>query len=495
MLPRKSRPKVPNQGIKAALRMLRRIDPHQGYKHIPKIISLVLSIDPSVEVEILDWLEPVLGSIPWRSVKCLLTFECAPIGKWCVAMLQPTSNSSFDRILRVPYASQNDSFTGFIAAAIYPGDCVCLPTHKDTWYTVYEIRPEENCVLIATADNDAIPNPSKVKSERKVWRNYMQVNTILFLGCTVKRDVVIGPLNEVLNDWHATDTTTHTLVELEEKVSYQRIYFQIPKADIENSLKKLSVLSKACGRTASLSDQFGGTLTSRSSNKSNISNQEPVAPLRRKSKIVQQSVLFRADIEEDEDAGPVRRGPARRDRKDDPVESFQRKKHVQVWAARKRELSLAAKALSAINPNPLLYTLEDTFNEFGDRTYLVDSLQQSKKRREVWLQVGRALRAISRGGADGHILLTAWKEWTKCGRLFRIEIEKKLKMANVAYEDGVKKHAPGITVSPQALETPDPNTCVAAWYSQRLPTNCDFDCIVQARTYIRRRLYDILKSK
>lgn len=457
---------------KAAVRLMRSINPEKNYKEIPKIVSIVLSIDPRAEVDILEWLKPVLGSIPWRSVDCrLLSFEHSPVGKWCIAMLHPATVSDFDRIVHVPYSTDDGDVSGQVAAAVYPGDAVSLPAHRDVWYTVYEIRADRNCVLIATAEADTLLNPAKVKSERKIWRNYMEVNTVHFLGCTVKREVIIGPLREVVDDWQPASDSTSELLRNQDCLYYRRIYFQIPKADPTSALKKLSTLSRS----------FTGAFENNLTGSTRPVHEKPGVSFVRKAKIIKQPKLFQQTQEE-----TIVRSASRKQSRENPVESFQRLKHVQVWAARKVELSLAARALDTINPNPLLYTLDDTFNEFGDRSHLVDSLQLSRKRREVWLQVGRALRAVSRG-TEGHILLSAWKQWTRRGISERAALTKKIQRARDLFGDA------GEMVPASALETPDETACVAAWYSQRLPTNCDEGPIVEARSYLRRRIQELSK--
>jgi hypothetical protein len=516
----------PNAKIKAAVRMMSVIDPQKNYREIPKIVCLVLSIDPRAEVDVLRWLQPVLGSIPWRAVRCqLLSFQRAPIGKWCIAMLHPAAIATgATRIVQVPYASDSDAYAGVVAAAIFPGDCVCLPAHPGLWFDVYEIRTDRNCVLLATAEDDALPNPSKIKSERKKARNYMEINTVHFLGCTVKREVLIGPLNEVVDDWHPVGAVTSEIIKSQDLISYHRIFFQIPRPDLENTLTSLSAISKSLSRSESLSDRFSESADRPSSVQQNnkarsskgfqeiINSDDAPATFRRKAKIAKQALLFCPAEDEDEGSrgrgvggGGGGRGSSKS--RDDPVESFQRKKHVQVWAARKLELSLAARALAGIDPNPLLHTLGDTFSEDGQRTHLVDSLQLSRKRRDVWLQVGRALRAISRGGADGHVLLSAWRQWTQHGMHARAASERRMQVAEHLHRGGDQGQKQGhgqkqgqehwqwqaapMSASVAALEAPGPGCCLAAWYAQRLPSNCDADGLVEARTYIRKRIHEL----
>ncbi|CAM9386252.1 unnamed protein product [Ectocarpus fasciculatus] len=484
IFPRKSRRQRsdPAADSRAAVHLMSRIDPQEHYQQIPKIVSLMLSIDPRGEVEVLSWLSPVLGSIPWRAVRCeLLSFQRAPVGKWCGAMLHPAAVSHSDRIVRVPYVTDDGSGSGEVAVALYPGDTVNLPAHRDQWYTVYEIRQDRNCILVATAEEGALPTPTKARAERRVWRDYKEINTIHFLGCTVMREVVLGPLGEVVDDWHPPAPSTAHALQSADRVRHRRIFFTVPKADCANAMRKLCALSRSCSRAGSFSAHSAPPPDRcRKSTNERPAEEASSASFKRKPKVLKQPMLFKPS---DDDASS-RPGPNAR--QDDPVESFQRKKHVQVWAARKMELSLAAKLLAEINPNPLLYTLDDTFERFGDRTHLVDSLQLARKRREVWLQVGRALRAVSRGGADGHVLLSAWKQWTARGLSARAAFERKIQMAKNVFGEGA---------SLQGAETPDEAACAAAWYSQRIPTTCDETAIVEARTYIRKRIHELSKCK
>jgi hypothetical protein len=468
--PRKSKA-APTAAV-TALKLLKRINSTYCRDSIIPIINLILSIDIRLEIHILQWISPVLTCIPYASVSCPLSFAVSPLNRCCLCLLHDSPSGRFDGIVKVPFKTADDVETsGLVNVALYPGDCVNLLYQPDVWYTIHEIRPQTNTILVASTDED-ITEISKGLSatQRKHYKNYKEFNPIFFLGCMVKREAILGPLNNVYNDWDEQEPTLPEDSIVAAKVNQPRtrkVFFRVPVADARQAIAKLKKMIEKCIDKAGLAGSMDSALTSQTTDRKLRPQRDNFSSGGRRPN-EHQMQRNRAEVK---NASLL-----------DPVEMHQRRKHVEVWALRKAEIHAAAAVLAGIDPFPSSDEIGAAMRrqspcEAPSSEY-TDGLTAIQFRRRMWLQVGQALRSIGRSSPDAHILLAAWKLWT---RRAHTASEKH----NRSSSSSSRGH------SSPSCELPRESQCAPAWYAQRLPTNCDKEEVVEARTFFRRRMKEL----
>lgn len=490
--------------------LLRRLpSPDDWGEDLPEALRLMLTMSIKTELNIREWLQPRYRDFPWAAISCSLVFENTtrlpdhPPRLALTTMVETAGG--YQEPMIVPYTTEKRDKSGMVIGAIFAGDRVILKSFPGIRFVVHELRPEKNLILVSsegTPINDVEHNgdrwklvgpikhddtppgskPSHLRASSENMtrssrnsvvlapRIYKELHPIHFLGCIVYREARIGPLNNVYNDW---STENDFRPEEQEKLKFatlHQILFAMPAADfaaVTKSLKelakrRLSLLNLSHATDSSVSTEPGGR---------NILQRASLDRLRSQSASAQRR-------SKDDDESSRASGQGKPDA--DPVTLMQRQKHVEQWAVRKAELAAATSYLSKIDHFPATDALIGSENA---SEITPDNKIQHKRhrlsaeknaRKSLWLGIGRALRALSRGNSDAQgMLLNAWRVWSQ------------FHDRELAAQSRSNELAPLVRLD--MLE----DKCVAAWYAQRLRTNCDARELVRARTLIRKRLHQL----
>jgi hypothetical protein len=404
----------------------------------------------------------------------------------------------------VPYTTKVGDKSGMMIGAIFAGDRVLLKSFPGVKFVVHEMRPDKNLVLVSTVDtpinksrDDIDPrwkvvgpvrgsvcsSVAKSSSETKSLgkapsltqnatafapRVYKELHPIHFLGCIVQREARIGTLNNVYNCWSVNKDLVPDDAEKLKFSSLHEILFSMPTVDILLATKALKNLAKKRINLLALSSTPSAPDTNRGRD-----------VLLRSSQERQRSMKAGASNDGDRPDSPF--GAAQRKGTTDPILSMQRRKHVEQWAVRKAEIAAATGYLSKIDHFPsaeslmgaVVTTTDNVHSDERQRERYQLQLEKTA-RKTLWLGIGRALRALARGNADAQgVLLNAWRVWSQF------------------HDREIIANAKSSAQSPLAKLDLLESSCVAAWYSQRLRTNCDARELVKARTMIRKRLHQL----
>ena len=465
--------------------LLNKLDANECRGSLLEIITLVLSIDIRLEIYVLKWISPVLGSIPYHSITSPLEFAKSPLDKWALCLFTKSVVTQSKELLKVPYATQDGERIGRVSVALFPGDCVNLLYQPEIWYTIYEIRADKEAILVASEEkfNIDISSNKKKLAQRKQFRSYKELSSIFFLGCVVRRDCELGVLGDVRREWRddmAADGTVAATTIYEK----HEIFFKVPSADNRSSFHCLLEKIKQCKEKSILGEEL-------MLHNNNIApSRQTVVANKTSSRIVGSNNKFEALSSRNQTSSQQK----------DPIEEFQRRKYVESWASRKSEIKIALQLLSNINPFPDTNLIQTIINARPPNSYnngavgetYADSLDVSNFRRSIWLNIGRSLRTICRSSTESPTLLTAWKLWTRRGNISAVaqvadpSSSRHLNL-NLRTEKAEK-------IRSYDVDIPNESMCVPAWHSQRLPTTCDVSEVVEARSYFRRRLNQLNKQ-